>query len=496
MPGLLENKVAIITSDSGHTEESMPSTPTEAEREAVYARIESRFQEFVDDLIAFARVPTISALRQAEREGAEATQKILEKYGVRSRLMDVPGGPPLVVGEVTVDPALPTLVLYNHYDVQPVDPLNEWTHTPFDPVVEDGKLYARGVSDTKGNVVAQALAQAAIREVTGRLPVNLRFMVEGEEEVGSPHLGAFWRQHPELFRADGATIEAGGHTPEGIPEFAMGSKGILYVELRARTADVDQHSSLAAILPNPAWRLIAALRTIRDDRGRILIPGFYDGVARPTREALEHLRRNPFDPATFRKAYGVTEVFGGPTRVGRLKAYVYNATCNIDGFLTGYVGEGSKTINPARAMVKLDFRLLPGQRPRRILAKLRAHLRRKGFGDLEVIEHSIFEPGASPISSRLGQAVLAACREVYGRPAAVLPWMGGSSSTWFYTSCGTPAALPPGVGYVGSRIHAPNEHIRLDDARRAIKAFAATMMLFPRAAPGRDGKADRKGRRR
>ena len=471
----------------------MGSMLTEAERGKVYARTESRFQEFLDDLSAFARVPTISALRQAEREGAEATQKILAKYGVGSRLMDVPGGPPMVVGEVTVDPALPTLILYNHYDVQPVDPLGEWRHGPFDPVVEDGNLYGRGVSDTKGNVVAQALAQAAIREVAGTLPLNLRFMIEGEEEIGSPHLPAFWRQHPELFRGDGATIEAGGHTPEGLPELAMGSKGILYVELRARTAEVDQHSSLAAVLPNPAWRLLAALRTIRDDRGRVLIPGFYEGVGRPTREDLEHLRRNRFDPAVYRKTYGVTEVFGGPTRLGRLKAYCYSSTCNIDGLVSGYVGAGSKTINPARAMVKLDFRLLPGQRPRRILARLRSHLRRKGFGDLEVIEHSIFEPGASPISSRIGQAALAACREVYGRPPAVFPWMGGSSSTWFYTSRGTPAALPPGVGYSGSRIHAPNEHIRLEDARRAIKAFAATMMLFPQTRAKTDER-DSRGR--
>jgi acetylornithine deacetylase/succinyl-diaminopimelate desuccinylase-like protein len=262
----------------------------------------------------------------------------------------------------------------------------------------------------------------------------------------------------------------------------MGSKGILYVELRTRTADVDQHSSLAAVLPNPAWRLLAALRAIRDDRGRVLVPGFYDGIARPTKEDLAHLRRNRFDPAVYRKTYGVTDVFGGRTRLGRLKAYTYNSTCNIDGLVSGFTGEGSKTINPAWAAVKLDFRLLPGQRPRRILKSLRAHLRRRGFGDVEVIEHSIFEPGASSSSSAIARAVVAACREVYGRPPEVFPWMGGSSSTWFYTSRGTPAALPPGVGYTGSRIHAPNEHIRLDDARRAIRAFAATMMLFPGAA--------------
>jgi len=210
----------------------MGSITTEVERGKVYARIESRFQEFIDDLSEFARVPTISAARQAGREGAEATVKVLEKHGVKSRLMDVEGGPPMVVGEVSVDPALPTLILYNHYDVQPVDPLHEWKHHPFEPVVEDGRLHARGVADTKGNAVAQALAQAAIREVTGGLPVNLRFMIEGEEEVGSPHLPGFARKHPELFRGDGATIEdvqqiiraavggdKAGQIFEGIPRF-------------------------------------------------------------------------------------------------------------------------------------------------------------------------------------------------------------------------------------------------------------------------------------
>jgi acetylornithine deacetylase/succinyl-diaminopimelate desuccinylase-like protein len=456
-----------------------------ATRQEVYARIDRRFDEFVAELQAYLRVPTISARREAEAEGAEATRAVLARHGVAARLLDVPGGPSMVVGDVAGAPGAPTLILYNHYDVQPVDPLDQWRHAPFDPVIEDGKLHGRGVADTKGNVVAQAIAQAAVREVVGALPVSLRFMVEGEEEVGSPHLPAFAKRHPELFRGDGATIEGAGHTPGGVPEVYMGSKGILYVELVVRTAAVDQHSSLAASLPNPAWRLVDALRTIRDARGRVLIPGFYDGVPRPTADALAMLRRNPFDPRAWQKAYGVTAVFGGSTRLGRLVAYCYNPTCNIDGLASGYIGPGSKTINPATAIAKLDFRLVPGQRPQRVLAALRAHLRRKGFGDVQVIQHSTFEPGASPISSRIGQSLIAACRDVYRREPAVFPWMGGSSSTWFYTSRGTPAALPPGVGYSGSLIHAPNEHVRLEDARRAVKAFAALMMLWGQAGtPG------------
>ena len=267
-----------------------PATP-KADRQRVYARLAERFPEFVEALSEIGRVPTISARREAEAEGAEATRRVLERFGVPARLLPVPGGPPLVVGEVRAEASQPTLVLYNHYDVQPVDPLHEWTHDPFTPVVEDGQLFGRGIADTKGNLVAQALAQATIREVLGACPINLRFMVEGEEEVGSPHLGAFARKHPGLFRADGACVEAGAHALDGRPQLFMGNKGILYVELRVRTASVDQHSSLAAVIPNPAWRLLAALRVIRNDRGRITIPGFYDGMARPTPDVLAHLAR-------------------------------------------------------------------------------------------------------------------------------------------------------------------------------------------------------------
>ena len=458
----------------------MVGAADEVTRKKVYARIDAQFERFLDELKDYCRVPTVSAERKAEDEGAEAARKFLDSRGVRTRRMRVEGGPDIVIGDAIQDPSLPTIALYNHYDVQPVDPLSEWKTDPFDPVVKDGSLYARGSADTKGNAVAQAVAMEAIREVCGSLPVNLRYMIEGEEEVGSPHLPAFADANPALFKADGATIEAGGHTPKGEPELYMGSKGILYVELQARTAEVDQHSSLATSLPNPAWRLIEALNAIRDIRtGRILVPGFYDGIAKPTPEMLGYLKRNRFDPASYKEVYGVKEVYGGKTRLDRLKQYCYSPTCNIDGFLSGFVGEGSKTINPAFAKVKVDFRLLPGQRPWKIFAALKKHLRARGFSDLDVRQHSVFEPGSTPVASRIGRATIAAVKDVYGREPEVFPWMGGSSSTFFYTSRGTPSVLPPGVGYSGSRIHAPNEHIRLDDARRAIKSFAGMMMMFP-----------------
>ncbi|MFQ6012654.1 MAG: M20/M25/M40 family metallo-hydrolase [Thermoplasmata archaeon] len=448
----------------------------EEARNRVFRFVDDHFAEFVDDLTEYCAVRTVSATGEGFKEGGRATRKMLEKWGVNAREMPVPNGPNLVVGEAGTTG--PTLCLYNHYDVQPEEPLDEWKTDPFGPVVREGALYARGTSDTKGNVLSQALAQAAIRDAVGDLPVRLRFMVEGEEEMSSPHLGAFWKRHQSLFEADGATIEGSGHTADGVPTMQLGSKGILYVELTVRKAAVDQHSSVAVSVPNPAWRLIAALRTLRDEDGKILLPGFYDNAHRPTEEELDYLKRNRFDPLDFTKTYGAAEVMGGDTQFARLQHMVYGNTCNIDGFYTGYIGDGAKTINPAYATAKLDFRLLPGQPPKEVLASLEAHLKAGGFTDVEVKSHGTFEPATTPLSSRIGQALLKGYQATYDQDPHIFPWSLGSSSTYYYTSLGTPSAAGPGVGYAGSKAHAPNEHIRLEDARRGIKATAAMMLAF------------------
>jgi len=447
------------------------------ERESVLAYVDKRFDDFVADLSEYTTVPTISAQNKAYEEGAAATVRLMERYGVKARRIPVPGGPDIVVGNVVEGPDLSTLALYNHYDVQPVDPLNEWNSDPFRGQVRDGSLYGRGVADTKGNTVAQLLAQAAIRETQGRLPVNLRFVVEGEEEMGSPHLLPFADAHPEIFKADAATIEGCDHDEKGIPLFSMGSKGILSVELTVRTAAVDQHSSIATVVPNAAWRLIHALNTLRDANGRILVKGFHDGAQKPTKEELAYLKRNTWDPKDWEATYGTKLLVQG-SRFDRLKEHVYRTTCTIDGVWSGYTGEGHKTVNPAVAHCKVDFRLLPGQRPEAIYKKLLAHLKAKGFKDVQVEKHSVFEPGASSVQAPISQAIAAAMKQVYGREPNMLPWMSGSSTTWYFTRVGTDAVGGPGVGWTGERIHAPNENIRLTDARNAIKTDALMIAEF------------------
>jgi acetylornithine deacetylase/succinyl-diaminopimelate desuccinylase-like protein len=445
-------------------------------RARLFDRLESERDEFVRTLSDYARVPTISAEHRDFAEGAEATRHVLEGAGARTRTMTADGGPPVVIGEVETEPSGPWIILYNHYDVQPVDPIEEWTSDPFDPVVRDERLYARGVSDTKGNTVAQAIAVRALRETVGSLPLNVRFFVEGEEESGSPHLGRLAQDHPELFRGLGATIEATGRSPDGRPVVALGSKGVLGVGLSVRTASVDQHSSLATSIPNAAWRLLGALAWIRAPNGRVRIPGFGRDAAAPEPEMLRYLRRNSFDPEVYREEYGAKQVYGGRTRFQRLKRAYYSPTCTIDGIVSGYTGLGHKTVNPATARATLDFRLLPGQQPKAVLEGLREHLAAGGFGDVELTAHDGFEPAFTPVRERFAQETLASARDAYGADPNVVPWSLGSSTTAYFRRMGTPALAPPGVGYFGSRPHAPNENIRLADAANAMKSFAGLLM--------------------
>src|SRR6266568_3945889 len=262
----------------------------------------------------------------------------------------------------TISERKPTLLMYQHYDVQPVDPLNEWKRDPFDAAIEDGKFWGRGCADTKGNLMIQILAVQAWRAVEGRPPINLKFVVEGEEEVGSPHFASFVHANKEMLRADGATIEGGDHLHEGTPKIELGCKGILYVEMKSRTAKVDQHSSYAAIAPNPAWRLIQALTTLRDPNGRIKVRGWYEDARRPTARELRYLKASRFEAQALKDFWGVSEFVGDGGNFDVLRRLIYSPTCTICGFVSGYIEEGTKTVNPAVAKAKIDFRLVPNMK--------------------------------------------------------------------------------------------------------------------------------------
>jgi len=441
----------------------------------VFARVESDAEKALETLKEYCRFPTISAHKKAQPETAAFVRRLLAENGFEVREYPTDGGPNVVFGQMIVDERKPTLLMYQHYDVQPVDPLDEWKRDPFDPTIEDGKFWGRGCGDTKGNLIMQLLAVQAWQRVEGRPPINLKFVVEGEEEVGSPHFPGFVHANKEILKADGATIEGGDHLHEGTPKIELGCKGILYVEMISRTASVDQHSSYAAIAPNPAWRLIHALMTIRDATGRIKVSGWYEDARRPTARELRYLRASGFSSKSLKEYWGVSGFIGGDNDFELLRRLIYSPTCTICGFVSGYIEEGTKTVNPAVAKAKIDFRLVPNMKKGKQLEKLRAHMRAKGLEDIELVPAlETLESAAISISARVVKAAIKGSVDAYGREPEVWPWSPGASAHGFFNEVvGVPSISGPGVSYDGSNYHAPNENIRLTDFIGGTKHMAA-----------------------
>lgn len=446
----------------------------------VLDKVDSGIAESLETLKAYCRLPTISAEKRAQPETAAFVRSQLKNLGFEAREYSTDGGPPVVFGQLLVDEKLPTFLMYQHYDVQPVDPIDEWKHDPFDPIIQDEKFLARGCGDTKGNLIAQLLAVRAWQQITGKPPINLKFVVEGEEEVGSPHFPAFVESHRDILKADGATIEGGDHLSDGRPKMELGCKGILYVDLVCRTAKVDQHSSYAAIAPNAAWRLIECLNTLRAPNGRILIPGWNDGARAPTSAELRYLRKTALRVEDLKEYWGVRELRGGTDPYRVLRNLIYSPTCTICGFLSGYTADGTKTVNPAQARVKIDFRLVPGMRIDAQLQKLRDHLRAGGFDDVEIVpHHERLEASAISLKERVVRAAIDGARDACGMEPEVWPWSAGASANGYFNDVmGVPSLMGPGVSYDGSNFHAPNENIRLSDFRMGARHVAGMIGRF------------------
>ena len=440
------------------------------------AYVEANAERFIEELKEFCHQPSIAAQGIGLEEMAELVRARLEKLGAEVRLIALDDGPPVIYGELGDGPR--TLLVYNHYDVQPADPLDLWKSDPFDPQVREGKLYARGVADNKGDLLARVQAVEAYRATLGGLPLKIKWVVEGEEEIGSPHLASFATEHAALLTADGCLWEGGHKDDSERPTISLGLKGIMYLELRAHGAKSDLHSSLATIVPNPVWRLVWALSTLKDGNDNILVDGFMDRVAEPTAAEMEMLAAIPFEEEKMRARFGIPHFIRGLTGIEALKKHLFEPTCTICGFKAGYIEQGTKTVLPSTAMVKLDFRLVPDLEPNLVVRLLRQHLDKRGFADIEVVpghgEHSAKTPSDAPIV----KAAIAAVHAVYGQNPVVYPLMAGSGPMYPLTQAlGTPA-FSAGVGYAGSSAHAPNEKIRLKDYFEGIRFVGELIRQF------------------
>jgi acetylornithine deacetylase/succinyl-diaminopimelate desuccinylase-like protein len=441
----------------------------------VYDYIEANWLDAIEDIKRYCRQPSISAQGVGIKETSKLTADLLQEYGVDPQILPTTSeGPPVVYGELGGKSDF-TLLFYNHYDVQPPEPLELWSTPPFDPTVVESKLIARGVSDDKGDILARLLAIKAFLKTKRRLPISVKFLIEGEEEVGSPSLESFVQRNRALLKSDACFWEGGRVGWEDRPEIILGLKGIVCVDLEVRGAVRDLHSSMGTMVLNPAWRLAWALGSIKDSEENILIEGFHDDVRPPTPEVIDAIKAIPAEEKQLRESLGIEGFLKGLTGE-ELRLYnILQPACNINGLISGYTGEGSKTVLPCYAKAKLDFRLVPDQRPEDILAKLRKHLIRHGFADVTISAADGERPARTPLDSPFVKVLTEAARQVYGCEPIIKPNMTGSGPmSPFIETLGIPVASS-GVAYPDSRPHAPNENIRLTDFILGAKYIAAIM---------------------
>lgn len=454
--------------------------------ERVHRYIEEHRRESLEILKTLIHQPSISAQDRGVKECAGLLAGLMRDMQIPAEIIPTPTQP-VVYGEIIRDPGALTLLLYGHYDVQPPEPLELWESPPFEPTIRGGRIYGRGTGDNKGQLITHVLAARAWMEAEGGPPINLKFVFEGEEESGSPSLGRFVRDHKERLAADLVYISDGGLHPSGAPVISLGNRGILGITLVAQGADRDNHSgNKGGVAPNPVWMLVHVLSTMVDPAGRVLIEGFYDHV-RPIGAVEERLlARMDFDPVAFGRTMGLPTIpMDGPTYWRRIMLEPY---VNINGFLSGYVGPGSKTIIPARAECRMDFRLVVDQSTQDILEKVKRHVA-KVDPRVQVVERGFgtMEPSRTRPDHPAVDVIARAIQAVRGIEPVINLCSGGSlpNAVW-------PAVL--GVDHISvpyanadENNHSPNENLSLDRFYDGIHVSAQVYQALADAAARGEG---------
>jgi acetylornithine deacetylase/succinyl-diaminopimelate desuccinylase-like protein len=446
---------------------------------AIDRYLENHLDASIQELIRLAAQPSVGAQNWGMAECAAIVADLLARRGFRVESVLTPGAP-IIFAERKRKNSAKTLLFYNHYDVQPAEPLELWRTPPFEPTLIDGVLYGRGVSDDKGHFTARLHALDALLDQLGELPCNVKWVVEGEEETSSIHITDFVAQNAEKLAADACIWEFGGVDYRGVPMQYLGLRGIQYVELSVETAATDVHSGLGgSIFPNAAWRLTWALNTLKGPDERILIPGFYEDIRPPSERDRQLMNELPEMAEEYRTRYGVQSFLHGlQGGVELLVAEVFQPTCTICGLTSGYQGPGSKTVLPARASAKVDFRLVPDQDPQHILALLRAHLDAQGFEDVHITDLGGEPPARTDPDDPFIATVVDTANEVYDKPMQLVPMVGGSGPNGpFIQHLHLPIATA-GLGYPGANAHAPDENIHLDMYLQHARHMARLLTRF------------------
>jgi acetylornithine deacetylase/succinyl-diaminopimelate desuccinylase-like protein len=450
----------------------------------IASRVDSDIETLTSQLQQLIRVPSVSAKKQLTvTKCAELVSKIMSDSGISSELLKLDDNSeqvsPIVYGEVKSksNPNGKTILFYNHYDVQPVEPIELWHDDPFSGKIDGNFIYGRGASDDKGELITRIKAVEYFLDETGDVPCNVKFLVEGEEEIGSSHLEQYLLKYREKFSCDATIWEFGYIDEHERPIISLGMKGLLCVELHAKCANVDLHSSLAALVENPAWRLVHALKTIRDENGKINIKNWNNDTRDFSPEELECIRQEEFDLSSFKKNYELTHVFNEDDIEEIKKANVGGVTSNIGGLFSGYIGEGSKTVLPSIAMAKLDFRLVPDMMPQKQFQLLREHLDNNGFKDIQ-LKFLSGEPACRiPLNDNFVKLVEASAIEEFGQVVKSVSSAGTGPMWYFNNILGCPC-VSIGCTYKYSRIHSPNEFVRIDLLKKTTRCIGIIMEKF------------------
>jgi acetylornithine deacetylase/succinyl-diaminopimelate desuccinylase-like protein len=446
----------------------------------VFAHIERNREAFLERLCAYLRMPSISAHGIGIAEVAAFLVEQLGQLGMEARTIPTAGWPMVYARRIERPDAL-TVLLYGHYDVQPPDPLDRWVSPPFEPTIRDGRLYARGAGDNKGQHFAQILALESLLHCRGALPCNVIVLLEGEEEVGSPHIADFVREHRELLPVDLVITADGPVHDSGRATLEFGVRGVASFELRARGANRDLHSgNFGGVAPNPIWTLVQLLATMKDSQGTITIDGFYDAVQPPG--ALEHvaLATLPLDVERVKRDLDLQEL-DQPLERGFYERLAFWPTFTINGFHGGYAGPGSKTVLPSEAFVKCDMRLVPNQTVQQTLDLVEAHVRRY-TPNVEFIRGGGMDPSKTPIDSRFTEPLRQAIALGAGEEPVLMPAMGGSLPEYVWTQLlGVHAFVVPYANHDEAN-HAPNENIEVERFWKGIRMGAA-MLSYLGAVP-------------
>ncbi len=434
----------------------------------------------ISDLQTLIRQPSVSAKKQGLMECANLVAQIMRKAGINSEVLylDDKTVAPAVYGEVKSksNPGR-TILFYNHYDVQPEEPLELWESEPFSGKVEGNYVFGRGSADDKGELITRIKAVEYFLKKTGDVPCNVKFMVEGEEEVGSVHIDQYLTRYKEKLKCDGVIWEFGYVDAKDRPIISLGMKGLLYVELIAKGPARDAHSSLAVLIENPAWRLVYALSTMRDSDGKVLIKDWYKEVRPFTDQELSVIGSEPFDEQEFKQEYGVDRFVAGAKGTDAKKALVGMPTCNIAGFNSGYIGEGAKTVLPSQAMVKIDFRLVPDMVPEKQLERLKSHLKEHGFSDIEVKLIHGEAAARTAINDPFVKQVEQAAKETFGSAITSVSSAGTGPMYSFVKVLHAPC-ISIGSTYMFARIHSPNEFAKIDLLNKTTKCIGRIMEKF------------------